>query len=207
MMKKILAMGLSIIMTVSTSICVWAVGEPVLSITAATATTDGTVSIDGTIENEVSNQQLTVMASEYINDTYDVNSISYIDQISCTGIEGKFRIEFNPKSALEKEKVYIVRMGGTDIESAVYMILKTDADGDVEWIYGDVDKDGVITASDAAVVLQYVLNSASIGGIAEDMEDFLKRADVTGEGIITSEQASYIYQKVLNSSFKFPVEE
>ena len=188
------------------NVSTWAVSVPVLSIIATNANEDGTVSIKGIIENAVSNQQLTVMASEYVNGNYDVNSLSYIDQIDYKGNDNKFTIEFNPKSALEKDKVYIVRMGGTDIEAAVYMILKTNNGGDVEWIYGDVDKDGVITASDAAIVLQYVLNSGSISGMDADIEDFLKRADVTGEGTITSEQASYIYQKVLNSSFKFPVE-
>ena len=204
-MKKIFTIGLAMI--IGMSICVSAAGKSVLSIIGATENKDGSVSIDGTIENSAVNQQLTVMAAEYVNENYDMDTISYIDQISYTGTDGKFTVEFNPKTALEKEKIYIVRMGGTDIESAVYMLIKTNDSGEVEWIYGDVDKDGAITASDAALVMQYVLNPESVKEIIGDTKDFLKRADVTENGTLTSEQASYIYQKALNAAFKFPVEE
>lgn len=68
--------------------------------------------------------------------------------------------------------------------------------------YGDVDDDGVVTATDAAFVMQYVLdNQTSV--ITADM---LQRAKVCGDDNVTSSDASEILQKALNSSFSYSVD-
>lgn len=67
-------------------------------------------------------------------------------------------------------------------------------------IYGDVDKNGTITASDAAQLLSNVLNSDYPLSI-----DF-EYADVDNSGILTAADASQILQKVLNSDFSFIAE-
>lgn len=69
--------------------------------------------------------------------------------------------------------------------------------------YGDVNLDGVVTASDASVVLQYVLNQDSIEFTADQMA----AAGVLGGTTLTSSDAATILSKVLNNDFKFAVEE
>lgn len=68
--------------------------------------------------------------------------------------------------------------------------------------YGDVDNDGVLTASDAAKVLQYVLNQS----IVNADEVFLKKAGVLDNGSISAGDSAAILQKVLNNSYIFPVQ-
>lgn len=72
--------------------------------------------------------------------------------------------------------------------------------GDI--LYGDTDSDGVLTASDASKVMQYVLNRNSV-----DMsEEQFKCAMVSGNDVLSANDAAQIMQKVLNSSYLFPVE-
>jgi len=69
--------------------------------------------------------------------------------------------------------------------------------------YGDVDLNGTLTAADAALTLQYVLNSDSVN--LSDIQ--LKAAAVSGELPISSNDAAQILQKVLSADYKFAVEE
>ena len=66
--------------------------------------------------------------------------------------------------------------------------------------WGDVDKSGILTANDAAAILQYVLNAAFSG---VEKYDFTY-ADVTADGDITAADASSVLQKTLNADFEFP---
>ena len=72
--------------------------------------------------------------------------------------------------------------------------------GDI--LYGDADSDGVLTASDASKVMQYVLNRNSVNM----SEEQLKCAKVSGNNILTANDAALIMQKVLNSSYILPAE-
>lgn len=69
-----------------------------------------------------------------------------------------------------------------------------------EGIWGDVDKNGSLTAVDAAAILQYALDE---GFDTEGKYDFAL-ADVNADGSITANDASYVLQKVLDDSFEFP---
>lgn len=68
-------------------------------------------------------------------------------------------------------------------------------------LYGDADQNGIITANDAALLQQYVLDASidisPAGRIA---------ADVDGNGIITSNDIGNVYIKVSNNAFELPVE-
>lgn len=74
-----------------------------------------------------------------------------------------------------------------------------------EWItaVGDADDDGEFGASDAAMVMQKVLNSSFV---LPTEGSLMEICDVDGDGILTATDASMIMQKVLNSSFVFEVE-
>jgi hypothetical protein len=65
---------------------------------------------------------------------------------------------------------------------------------------GDVSGDGILTANDAAFILQYALDPS----IADSGEYDFTKADVDGNGIVTANDASYVLQKTLDSSFVFP---
>jgi lysophospholipase L1-like esterase len=70
-------------------------------------------------------------------------------------------------------------------------------------LWGDVDKDGILTANDAALVLSYVLNN-NFNGV--ENYDF-SVADVDAvKGQISADDASFILQKVLDSKVEFVTE-
>lgn len=87
----------------------------------------------------------------------------------------------------------------TSTESTTVTVTETSTEsttGD-EVMYGDADEDGVLTGNDAAVVLQYVLNSLT----HETSEKWINRVDVDKDGIITANDCAMIMQKVLNSHY------
>lgn len=69
-------------------------------------------------------------------------------------------------------------------------------------LYGDVNEDGIVAASDASVVLQYVLSPEGV----TLSENGLKAADVYGEGTVLAKSAAAILTKALNSDYVFPVQ-
>jgi uncharacterized repeat protein (TIGR02543 family) len=75
-----------------------------------------------------------------------------------------------------------------------------------DFLYGDADNDGILTASDAAYVLQRVLNSNSELPIANATENWMRYTDVDADNILTASDAAYILQKVLNGNSEFPIE-
>lgn len=73
-------------------------------------------------------------------------------------------------------------------------------------MYGDVDNDGIITASDAASVLYKVLNNSYSMPIEKDSDNYMSIADVSGDGILASEDSAMILQKALDGSYTMPCE-
>ncbi len=74
--------------------------------------------------------------------------------------------------------------------------------GDSEVCYGDANVDGTVDASDAALVLQHVLNPTT----AALTEQGIINATVLSSGDIDASSAAAILQKTLNASYKFEVE-
>jgi pectin methylesterase-like acyl-CoA thioesterase/lysophospholipase L1-like esterase len=72
-----------------------------------------------------------------------------------------------------------------------------------ETIYGDVDGDGTVTPSDAALAYSHVLKPETVGLTDEQK----KLANVDGKEGITSADVANILQKALDSNFVMPVEE
>lgn len=72
---------------------------------------------------------------------------------------------------------------------------------------GDADDDGILTASDAAAVLQKVLdNNFKIPCEESHPDDYKAICDVDSNHILTASDSACILQKVLNSSFIMPCE-
>ena len=72
--------------------------------------------------------------------------------------------------------------------------------------YGDADKNNVLTAADAATILQKVLDSSFQMPVEETREDYMSVIDVDDNGVLTAADAGIVLQKVLNSLFLMPVE-
>lgn len=83
--------------------------------------------------------------------------------------------------------------GSMDVIAKRYAIIE-----DFYGVYGDADGDGTLTANDAAIVLQYVLD----GSIPERITYM---CDVNGDNIITAEDSSLILKKVIDDGFIFPI--
>ncbi len=78
---------------------------------------------------------------------------------------------------------------------------------DISYLIGDASNDGLITANDAAIVLQKVLNNAFTTACEEAYPNhYMRILDVTADSILTADDASAILQKALNNAFEFPVE-
>ncbi len=73
-------------------------------------------------------------------------------------------------------------------------------------LYGDADINGVLTAADASMVLQKVLDSSFKMSVEDTKEDYMYIADVDRNDILTAADASMILQKVLDSSFQMTCE-
>ena len=69
-------------------------------------------------------------------------------------------------------------------------------------MWGDIDKNGVLTANDASLALAYTLDAS----IANNPKLDFGGADVNASGSITADDAAMILQKVLDAEFQFPAE-
>ena len=76
-----------------------------------------------------------------------------------------------------------------------------------EYVFGDADGDNVVTASDAAFVLQKTLVSTFELPIEKKTNEWLKYADVDCDSYITASDAAFILQKTLVSTFELPAEQ
>lgn len=206
-MRKILSFILAVFMTFSgfSGVCVFADTQTAISLTKAVQLEDKSVYLSGKITNPIENQEITIIAVKLENGAFDQNNSVYIDQqSSIIKSDGTFALTFNPKTALEENSEYVVRVGGTEIVNSATMKIRTSSSGEVEFMLGDVDADGDITVNDASLALQYVLDSSKLDEKILALSDLKKRINVTGESNITAKQVSAILSKALDSSFEFP---
>ncbi len=82
----------------------------------------------------------------------------------------------------------------------------TYTDSETTFAYGDATGDGVITAADAAMILEKSLNLDFATDIEKKTPDYVKYIDVTGDGKIDANDAAIVLQKSLNLDFVMPCE-
>ena len=73
-------------------------------------------------------------------------------------------------------------------------------------IYGDADADNILSANDASIVLQKVLDRNFKMNIEEKTKDYMNYIDVDKNNILTAFDAATILKKVLNKTFLMPIE-
>lgn len=72
---------------------------------------------------------------------------------------------------------------------------------------GDINNDEMLSANDAATVLQKALDASyKMPCEALYYSSYMSICDVNGDGVLTANDAAYILQKTLDSNFIFPVE-
>jgi hypothetical protein len=94
---------------------------------------------------------------------------------------------------------------GVYVDNLKYVSLD-DGYGETEYLYGDADNNGILTANDAAVVLQKSLDGSYIPDLENVCDDYMKYLDVDCDGILTANDASVILQKTLDGSYIMPIE-
>lgn len=168
--------------------------------TVTTSTADGlvTVTVPYTASAEV--EQVTILATFGATSTAPTateTNIVYIDQEAADG-EFVFVVD---ESKFSTDKFLHVKIGGTLIGTAKSAPGEEIGGGEVI-IYGDVNNDGEVSATDASLVLQYFVGNITAFPYANG----LVAADVNGDSEVSATDASLILQKFVGNILKFPVE-
>ena len=144
--------------------------------------------INGSIDSIGAASQLTLTVTPLVGGAYDLDNIVYIGQQEIS--ETLFSLEF----PLSLNDGYYVNHRGSAYELV--------GDGEQNAVFGDVDQNGIIEASDALLALQYVLTPDKIKLSALQ----LYAANVENDNKITASSAAWILSKTLNETIKFPAE-
>ena len=75
-----------------------------------------------------------------------------------------------------------------------------------DYPYGDADADKMLTASDATLVLQKVLDEKTVMPIETAVTDYMSIVNADGDEALTASDAAMIMQKVLDENVVFPIE-
>jgi len=221
-MKKLFSSLLAGAMLFVSANCVYAADSATVTVTkAAYDKTTQQVTVEATITGaSETSQSITIMSSgvtaedQNVADTSET-SINFIDQqdnVSITG--GKFTTSFSLKAGSDTtgSTRYLVRIGGTGIDTPGLMAIVFNEGGDgpgpsPKIIYGDVNGDKSIDYNDASLLLKYVLNPLSVEIGEENGKLHLKEAKVkNADDDPTSEDVAMILKKAKDSTFEFPVE-
>lgn len=195
------------IITVFFALILCSVTVSATSITLTSAVEDNKiVTVSGIVSDPVADQCLVVtgcpvLSTDWSNN-YDYNI--YFNNIAAPLDEdGRFILTLDLSNVyLNDDYVYVIRIGGSNINSPAVIGLERDQSTDRVVVLGDVNLDGYITADDAALTMQYVLY-----GVSYITDEQIAAMRVTGSDIVTADNAAYIMNKVLDSSFVFPAEE
>lgn len=124
-------------------------------IQAAYQDTDGNINIKCNIKDSSGNETITLMANEWQDETY-TQDIIYVTQEKISLDEyGSFEYIFTPAAWADSEnKVYILRVGGTNIKVPDSIIIAFN-NGSV-YSASDINNDGIVDDKDASILLKYV---------------------------------------------------
>ena len=157
---------------------------------------DGILDITGSVDSLGKDQNLTLLVTPLKNGSYDMDNIIFIGQQPISN--NLFTISF-PLTL--DNGFYVARVGGSGIEDPRFIIINRKG-AEYKLLWGDVDLNGSIDASDALLTLQYVLtpNDLSLSELQ------LYAANVENDKTITASSAAWILSKTLNEKIVFPAE-
>lgn len=205
-MKKAFCAILAGVILSCSPIVGFAAADTTVSVSSATyLEAEDSVYVSGTLTNYSEGQNITVMATGIVDGVYNPEEILFIDQQDAVvGENGAYTISFKLSELAKENTRYLVRVGGTNVAEPASMVFLFGTGGEVTIIYGDVNNDGKVDSSDAAELLQYVLDPSN----TNISEQGLKNAQIQKEPVedLTATEVSLILQKALKSGFKFPIE-
>ncbi len=154
-----------------------------VEIKSAKQNEEGYVEVACTLNGEDKTQSIVVMSCEYRDETY-VNDIIYADEIPVQADEnGDFEFDFIPSEQADAEnKAYVVRVGGENIDVPDSRIIAF-YDG-IIYITGDVDGDGNVDKSDAALLLKYLDGNTLLTGQQLTASDIDESKDIDFRDVI-----------------------
>lgn len=200
-MKRFAAAAVSLITAMSA--CVSA--QAAVNITGVSVGNGGAVSVSVKTDEAPDDMQYTILLRKYEEGTeFGLDDVIYIDQLTSdsyrlNGTTGSFDINFT----VDTEGVYEIKIGATEAVTADSEIFgKGIEPGPTpdDKKYGDADQNDIITANDAALVLEKARNAEF------EVKAALEIIDVNGDGEITAADSSEILLKVLNGANTFTVE-
>lgn len=155
--------------------------------------------------------QMTLLATVTSKDvnidgtTGQPTNIAYIDQVAkpAAPAQGSYRT-FNfkvDKASLGATNTLYAKVGGTAINAAAELT-GVFSGGGTTVLYGDVNNDTFVDASDASLVLQYF-----VGNITSFPGGSTTPADVNNDTFIDASDASLILQKFVGNIAIFPIEQ
>lgn len=159
-MNKLAVCLFSFVFSIALGCCVFGAD---VKIESAVLKSDGNVSVECSINSD-NNQQITVMVVEADGSGYDKGAL-YVDQFMPDISEGKFLFSFMTADYMDKNKSYIVRVGGSNIEKV---------DSKMLVIRYDINGDGVVSRTDLLQFAKYFANW--------DVEINMYASDVNGDG-------------------------
>ena len=193
MFKKLMAVSATVAIAATMSVSAFAAGE--------TAThTDGSVSVSGYAAVDGATQYTVMLFEDSFTTDYAVSKIFYINQDS------------NPSTLLSNMLVkatdgvnalpvgdYTVRIGndaGDAIDVDLKVVAAEEDPETVELVFGDVDGNGVVNATDAGYIASFFTGATgsvgSIYAIGETVEDGILFGDVDGNGVVNATDAGYV---------------
>jgi hypothetical protein len=125
-----------------------------ISISKAGRDETGYVNVKCGISDVEEEQQITTVAKEYTASNDDISAVIYINQFEPEITDDEFEYSFNVKDSMDDTKVYLLRVGGTNVEKVAQKIIAVS--GKTVYVAGDVNGDGFIDDVDAAIVLKYI---------------------------------------------------
>ena len=138
-------------------------------------------------------QTITVSASLNGTDWYDLDTYT-------TTLPETIYVGFATDAA--QDEMDFVRVNATEFSNISLTLPKPALDKDnlpEPTMLGDTNVDGAVTASDASVMLQYVLTGSGI------TEQGLSNGNVSKDKVFTSQNVAEILQKALDSTYEFSI--
>ena len=121
-------------------------------------------------------------------------SIEYIDTTAFNSCESLAVVYCKKGSVADNQALYPLE---------VTFVYTDDMD---KFVYGDADNDRILTANDAAVVLQKVMTWEYEIPLQNATESYMDYINVDGDASLTASDAANILYKAQNRSFVFPIE-
>ena len=154
------------------------------------------------VKLEVTDEKGSLVYSENIGNVEAGEKIKVKAQVSDELVKTKDDVVLTARVSCGGEELYEYN----NADTAVIEYEEISGGDETAYVYGDADADGLITATDASLVLQKTLIDKTVLPIQKKTDDWMKYINVDGDAGITASDAALILQKTLTDKVRFPAE-